>query len=222
MTHTNNNDVAKLLRAIRQDPEGLPRASFRTNARIRVLNTIAKPLAAMRPARMNRFWRGVVAAVATPAFLGVGTVLAAQTSKPNDLLYPVKIASENISLQLAPTSQLKTSVAIDIIRRRAEEIEHAESQNDTKELREAKATMTQTIDTLRNTSEIRQEDVDDYLENSIEIQRSPENPQTTKQEDRDESNEESEQLHVEGATTSSLPTNAPEENKSTDDSHDED
>lgn len=134
----NNTDLSKLeqlLRSLKQESETVPADTFRANARIRILNTIASP----RPLRISWYQKPRIlgytfgAAIAT-VVLSVGTVYAAQSSLPNSKLYPLKVLSEQAALTISPTESLKTTVAGSIISRRIDEIEHAQKQGGQKEI----------------------------------------------------------------------------------------
>jgi hypothetical protein len=55
-------------------------------------------------------------------FVSSGTILAAQSSNPKNKLYPVKLASEEIALKFSPSSSLKANIAVEIVKRRGDEI----------------------------------------------------------------------------------------------------
>ena len=57
------------------------------------------------------------------ALAGGGTAVAAQGSLPGDILYPVKRATEQLGLLVAPGSVRKADLHLEFTRRRTEEIE---------------------------------------------------------------------------------------------------
>lgn len=159
----NNESLERLLRSLRDDPHAIPSESFRTNARIRILNRIRiGHTPEQSPSWIRRTWQATLATLAMPALLGVGVVVAAQSSNPHDTLYPVKIASEKAALMLAPAPQIKTDVATTIIDRRAQEIKHA--QGDTQEIQERIQTYKETVHTMQKTQDIEEKEVNKHIE----------------------------------------------------------
>jgi hypothetical protein len=60
--------------------------------------------------------------IAVLFLVGGGTTYASQQSLPDDKLYPVKIASENIQLYLASDGESKADIQINLVQRRINEI----------------------------------------------------------------------------------------------------
>ena len=65
-----------------------------------------------------------------------GTVYAAQSAKPGDPLYGVKVASERVALRLAP-SPWKDDVVEVILNRRVAEVEEASKHEETRQQTQA-------------------------------------------------------------------------------------
>lgn len=155
------SSVTRILKALKQDTELSPSAAFRTNARIRILNTVTSlnipsPLVRRRPIGMIYAFRFASVLI----FLCAGTVYAAQSSDPHDILYPVKTLSEQVALALSPTESTKTSVAVTIISRRAEEHDQAEKTGDTEKIKQTETNFESTVSDIRNKKHINQEKVE--------------------------------------------------------------
>lgn len=159
-----NNQIAQiesLLKHLKHDKEMSPTAAFRTNARIRILNMIASskapsPTLHRRPVWMLYAFRFALIFI----FLFGSTVYAAQSSSPNDILYPVKTMSEQVALTLSPTESAKTSVATTIISRRASEHASAEKAGDTEEINETSTNFESAVSEMRKTRHIDREKVE--------------------------------------------------------------
>ncbi|MCL4359986.1 hypothetical protein M1555_01890 [Patescibacteria group bacterium] len=150
-----DDSLISLFARLRDDPAAIPTDSFRTNARIRVLNRIRPTPAAARHIRMpKKVWQILTGAVAVPALLGAGIVLAAQSSGPANPLYPVKIASERAALAAAPGGALKTSIAVGILKRRADELTAATKTANTKREEDARSAATESLRSIRDTKQV--------------------------------------------------------------------
>lgn len=153
------NDIERLLQSLRQDPGASPSATFRTNARIRILNSVTQPL---RPGwyKKPRLLGYTLGTALATVILSVGTVYAAQSSLPGSQLYGVKVASERVALTLSPTESLKSTVASTIISRRIDEMEHAQKSGDTEELNRSIFNYNQTLHSLRAHTDVSRERID--------------------------------------------------------------
>lgn len=158
----NTSDIENILRSLKQ--EGLPSDTFRANARIRIINTVTNP----HPLRVSWYQRPRVlgytlgTAIAT-VVLSVGTVYAAQASFPNSTLYPIKVLSEQVALTLSPTESLKTTVASSIISRRIDEIQHAQTQGDQKEIDASVDNLNNDVAELQQRKDISHETIETVL-----------------------------------------------------------
>lgn len=124
-------DLEPLLRTallVRQVTRAAPRQEFRAAARQRLM-----ALARSAPARRGRPWRRVnpsalgwrwaaVTASLLVVLVGWGTVAMASNSLPDETLYPVKIATEEVKLALTPGAVRKARLEIDFIEQRTQEI----------------------------------------------------------------------------------------------------
>lgn len=155
------HDIEKILLSLKNNPESRPTAGFRTNARIRILNTIASapmpiPSPIHRPIWVTYAFRFAVLAF----FLIGGTVYAAQSSNPNDILFPVKVLSERAALTLSPTKTTKTTVANTIIQRRAGELEQAQQNGNKEEIRQTVTSYESTVSEIRNNSHVSRDEIE--------------------------------------------------------------
>lgn len=123
-------DLEPLLRTallVRQVSRAAPRPEFMAAARQRLMAS-----ARSAPARGRPWWRGSprilgwrwAAATASllVVLLGWGTVAMASNSLPDETLYPVKIATEEVKLALTPGAVRKARLEIDLIEQRTREI----------------------------------------------------------------------------------------------------
>ena len=83
-----------------------------------------------------------------------GTVYAAQTAKPGDLLYGVKVASERVVAQLAP-QPWKDHVVETLLERRVEQVKEVSDHDDVKRQQQAEDEYVRTVDTLRSAGALR-------------------------------------------------------------------
>lgn len=139
--------LEQILRNLKQDNEARPSASFRTNARIRVLNTVYDQKQAISTISPHpSFLKFAFRIAAIVLFLSGGTlVYAAQSSNPGSALYRIKVASERTALTLSPPGPVKTEVAATIISRRADEIVHAQKEGNESELQQSVTSYKKTV-----------------------------------------------------------------------------
>jgi hypothetical protein len=159
-------EIIKILQDLKNDAESAPSASFRTNARIRILNTVAVPVPSVSPSAGHRrlgmiyaFRFGFVVFL-----LFGGTVYAAQSSGPKDALYQVKVLSEQAALTLSPTESAKTSVAMTIIGRRAEENEDAKKEGNQEDLLQTITNFESSVSQIRKTDHLNQDKIEREIE----------------------------------------------------------
>lgn len=162
------HELESLLLSLKKD--GVPADTFRTNARIRILNTVTNP----HPFRASWYQRPRVigytfgSAIAT-VVLSVGTVFAAQTSLPTHTLYPVKVLSERVALTLSPTESLKTTIASSIISRRITEIETVQKQGNKKDIEESIANFDEDVEVIQKRKGISHSEIDSEIEEHKEF-----------------------------------------------------
>lgn len=163
-TMNNATNIEELLRNLKEESAAVPSETFRTNARIRIINTVTNP----HPLRASWYQRPRVlgytvgTAIATVVF-SVGTVYAAQSSLPNSTLYPIKVFSEQAALTLSPTSSIKTTVVSTIVARRIDEIQAAQKQGDQKEIDASITNFDDDISALQKRKDISQESLHGIL-----------------------------------------------------------
>ncbi len=170
-----SDPIIVALRELTHDEELSPSAAFCTNARIRILNTIQS---GATPSTYNRRLPGLtyLFRFAAPIIilLFAGVVYAAQSSNPRDMLFPVKLLSERAALTLSPSESAKTSVASEIIGRRAQEGEHAKNEGDIEELQQSAANFDTSVSRIRETKHIDQEKIENEIQKYEEIFRDEE------------------------------------------------
>jgi hypothetical protein len=156
--------IESILKNIKTDSGMVPSVAFRTNARIRILNTVAssKIASPMLHYRSIPFIHAFRLALLMLFFV-TSTVYAAQSSNPHDFLYPVKTLSEQAALTLSPTESAKTSVAMTIISRRAGEHESAEKQGNTKEIQQTRANFNSAVVEIRKTEHLNKEKIESEI-----------------------------------------------------------
>jgi hypothetical protein len=139
------DQLSQLLKELKHSDAVTPCASFRMNARIRILNTVSKntqtvPHVKSSPIFLRYAFRFAVIII----FLIAGTIVYAQSSNPGDPLFSVKVVSERTALILSPSEQIKTNIAASIIARRADEVVHAQKEGNKSEIQ-------QTVSNYKNT-----------------------------------------------------------------------
>ena len=155
-------DIENLLRGLKEHPEATPSSTFRTNARIRILNTVSR-LADPPWYRRPRYWGYATGSAIATVALTVGTVFAAQSSNPDSRLYPVKVLSERVALTLAPTENLKNDVAGTIITRRIDEIEHEQKSGDIQGLDDSIKRFNTDLEDLQGHKELSREHINSTI-----------------------------------------------------------
>ncbi len=102
---------------IRESHEPMPELS-RVRTRSRVLASIDT---ASRISRARILFTRTAVALTTTATIMAGTGLAAASSLPGDLLYPVKRATEEVRVAFAPTAQ-QGEILLEMVRERIREV----------------------------------------------------------------------------------------------------
>jgi len=158
--------LEEALTSLKKDTAGVPSPTFRTNARIRVLNTVTtvNPLRASWYRRPRVLGYTVGTAIAT-VVLSVGTVFAAQSSLPNSALYPVKVFSENVALTLSPNESIKTTVASSIISRRVTETEALQKQGNAEEIRQSISRLNADVTSIEKRKDVTKSEIEQTINN---------------------------------------------------------
>ena len=143
----NQTELEQILRNFKNDGGVSPDASFRTNARIRILNTVSGQARSVPGVNTRSFFTSFAFRIAAILlFLSGGTIVyAAQSSNPSDALYSIKVASERTAMTLSPSGSLKTEVAATIISHRADEIVHAQKEGNKKALQQSVTSYKETV-----------------------------------------------------------------------------
>ncbi len=121
-----------------------PRAEFKARARYQFRSALQE--AASRRSRLFLGWlpqwATVVAMVLAVLMVGGGTVAAASYSMPDNLLYPVKLATEQVQLTLTPSDIGKARLCAKFADRRVTEIIYLANKGDAQQV----AVITQRLD----------------------------------------------------------------------------
>ncbi len=187
--------ITYYLKQLKNHPELEPRAEYRRNARIRILNQLDPVETQTSRALTWNGWRLVrlAGSLATAlALAGSGVAYAAQGSAPGTPLYPLKLKTEEIAKTLSPTREMKTDVVEEIIDRRASEVQQLEdSDTDSKDVKHALDRYEKTVSEATVSSRINPEHIEKKIQNHAEkieeikgrIRNKRESPQKSKEED---------------------------------------
>jgi len=118
--------VAGLARLNRLRPAPAGKTKGRNRLLVRARELQKKPAVSRWRQRLT----AVVAAATALTMLSGGTVYAASGSAPGDLLYPVKRAAENVSIQFKPPGAARAQAELDLARIRLAEIKILIERND--------------------------------------------------------------------------------------------
>lgn len=113
-----------------------PRAEFKARARYQFRSALQE---ATTPKRRPFFgwlprWATVVTIVLIVLLAGGGTVAAASNSMPDNLLYPVKLATERVQLMLTPSQMGKIRLCARLADRRVAEIIYMADKGDVRQI----------------------------------------------------------------------------------------
>ncbi|MFC1987337.1 DUF5667 domain-containing protein [Chloroflexota bacterium] len=108
-----------------------PRPEFRDRARYQFYSVlrVTKPEKSYSIFGWQLRWVTVVATILTLLLAGSGTVAAASTSMPDELLYPVKLATEQVQLALTPSTMGKMKLYTKLADKRVLEIVRMADEN---------------------------------------------------------------------------------------------
>lgn len=128
--------LLELALASKQCLEIKPRPEFRASARYQFRSALA--VAAGKKNRISLTWLPRWAPVTTLVIglltVAGGTVAAAGYSMPDSPLYPVKIAAEQVQMQLTPSEEKKTELNIKLADRRVAEIVYEAGKGDSRQI----------------------------------------------------------------------------------------
>ncbi len=132
---TEFDQLESLLRSLKTKEEAVPSMEFRQNAKIRIMNSVSPDTSSVSERRSFFSFRLALTLVLILLVLSSGTILAAQSASPKSSLYPIKIASENIALNLSP-APLKAQVAIGIVQRRDQELSKEQKTGNSQQIKQ--------------------------------------------------------------------------------------
>jgi len=113
-----------------------PRAEFKARARYQfrsALQEVASPRSRLLLGWFPR-WATVVTIVLGVLLMGGGTIAAASYSMPDNLLYPVKLATEQVQLALTPSDMGKANLCAKFADRRVAEIIYIANKGDAQQV----------------------------------------------------------------------------------------
>ena len=128
----------------------LPRPEFRARARYEFHSALQEAASKKRPSLFGLRTRLVTAMVALSIILvsGGGTVVMASSSMPDNPLYPVKLAAEEVQLALTPSDIDKAKVCVMQADRRVEEIVYLADKGDAQQVDVAAERLDECLETL--------------------------------------------------------------------------
>jgi hypothetical protein len=113
-----------------------PRAEFKARARYQFRSALQEVAAPRSRSFWGWFprWATVVTIVLVLLLVGGGTVIAAGNSMPDDTLYPVKLATEQVRLTLTPSQIGKARLCAQLVDRRVAEIIYMANKGDARQV----------------------------------------------------------------------------------------
>jgi hypothetical protein len=127
-----------------------PRPEFRDRARYQFRSALGEKAA---PKSRPFFgwlprWATALAIVLVVLLAGGGTVAAAGNSMPDGILYPVKLATENVRMALTPSQLGKAEFCAELADRRVEEIIYMAEKGDAQRVEETTERLDDRLETL--------------------------------------------------------------------------
>jgi hypothetical protein len=113
-----------------------PRAEFKARARYQFRSALQETAARKSRPFWGWFprWATVVTIVLVLVLAGSGTVVAASNSMPDNTLYPVKLATEQVQLALTPSQIGKAKLCAELADRRVAEIVYMANKGDARQV----------------------------------------------------------------------------------------
>jgi len=113
-----------------------PPAEFKAKARYQFRSALQEAASPRRRPFLSWFprWATVVAIVLAVLLVGGGTTAAASYSMPDNLLYPVKLATEQVQLALTPSDIGKARLCAKFADKRVAEIIHIANKGDAQQI----------------------------------------------------------------------------------------
>ena len=133
-----------------------PRAEFKARARYEFMSAVSEKTskASAKHGWFNWRWRSAWAmslvSVIAVGILGSGTVVAANHSMPDSILYPVKIVAENAQLAITTSDVVKAELNAKYANRRVDEINYLASKGDTNLIVAAASHMNNSLQNMTN------------------------------------------------------------------------
>ena len=109
---------------VQQAFQAQPRPARKAEIRRRFLEAAAQPRSSQLPAPRS-FWplvKPALAACLAMAVTAYGVVQTSAGALPGDLLYPVKLSAEQLSLALTPDPTAKAALYLELVEKRTEEV----------------------------------------------------------------------------------------------------
>ena len=142
--------LLRTAQATREASAITPRAEFKARARYEFRSVLHDEVS-QRARPVSVFKRGWVVALLVIGILlvsGGGTALAASNSMPDSLLYPVKLATEQVQLALTPSAVGKAQLCADLADRRVGEIIYLANKGDAQQVEAATQRLDEKLTTL--------------------------------------------------------------------------
>jgi hypothetical protein len=124
-----DQELMNTLHSLKTNGEFNPSLFFKENTKVRLMNLISDEGKVMEKkpgfvfVKNPKFtFRLAGIFIIILALISTGTILAAQSATPKSQLYPVKLASEEVALKLSPNASFKADIAVEIAKRRGNEI----------------------------------------------------------------------------------------------------
>jgi len=142
--------LLRMAQTARETSAILPHPDFRARARYEFHSALQEAVSKKRPSLFGLRTRLVTAMVALSIILvsGGGTVVMASSSMPDDPLYPLKLASEEVQLALTPSDIDKAEVCFMQADRRVDEIVYLADKGDAQQVDVAAERLDECLETL--------------------------------------------------------------------------
>ena len=142
--------LLRAAQAARETSAILPRPEFRARARYEFHSALQEAASKKRPSLFGLRTRLATAMVALSIILvfGGGTVVMASSSMPDNPLYPVKLATEEVQLALTPSDIDKAKVCVMQADRRVDEIVYLADKGDAQQVDVTAERLDECLETL--------------------------------------------------------------------------
>lgn len=148
--------IIDTLRSLKTNEEVNPSVFFKENTKVRLMNLISDEEKVLEKQPSFIFVKNPKFAFRLAGifliilvFISTGTILAAQSANPKNTLYPVKLASEEIALKLSSGSSLKANIAVEIAKRRGDEITLGQKSDSKSQIKQGIGTYRESINQAR-------------------------------------------------------------------------